>query len=258
VLLLSAVGPWSAPAVSRRDQQARLRGGLAEAGLLGADGRLASLPDSTAPARVVPKALYDRISGSATYLYTAHGASAVRPIVPQVERFDNGWALVRGLRLEAGCEPEQVQYAMAALPDTAGIPDLPAGTLYRLNAFGRDERARPAPLAPEQARGGAVRMQVRGAALVVSRTAAPPAAVWSATVDLAGLIDRIIARSPDGCGPQYGPEPPALSMADAGHPLGDAAGTERGVLVLQSLAVRWDSTASALEIQNANALAVVR
>ncbi|HEX5520692.1 MAG TPA: DUF4153 domain-containing protein, partial [Longimicrobiaceae bacterium] len=167
VLLLSAVGPWSAPAVSRRDQQARLRSGLAEAGLLGADGRLDALPDSTAPARVVPKALYDRISGSATYLYRAHGPGALAPIVPEVKRFDNGWALVRGLRLEAGCEPEQVQYATAALPDTAGIPDLPVGTLYRLNAFGRDER-RAAPLAPEQARGGAVRMQVRGAALVVS------------------------------------------------------------------------------------------
>jgi hypothetical protein len=47
-------------------------------------------------------------------------------------------------------------------------------------------------------------------------------------------------------------------MADAVHPLVDAAGTDRGVLVLQSLAVRWDSTASALVIQHANALAVVR
>jgi hypothetical protein len=91
----------------------------------------------------------------------------------------------------------------------------------------------------------------------VSR-AAPSADAWSATLDLAALIDDIVAHSPDGCGPQYGPAPPALSAADAVHPLVDAAGTERGVLVLQSLAVRWDSTASALEIQNANALAVVR
>ncbi len=248
VLLLAAFGPWSAPAVSRRDQQARLRGGLAQAGLLDSRGRAILPLDSAAPARVVPMAVYNEISGSAIYLYRAHGAGALRGLLPETARFSSGAELLQALHLEAGCEPQDVRYAAATLPDSLGIA-MPAGTLYRLRAT---ENATQLPRAEATTRG--VRMSARGAALIVHGSDNG----WSATVDLADLAGRVAVQGPDGCGTQFGPEPPTLPPGSVRHPLVDGEGRDRGTLVLTSVAVSWDSAASALVVQHADALAVLR
>ena len=77
-LLLPAVGPWSALAVSRRDQQSRLTAALREAkvepGVMPAPG------DTTS--RQVSQKLYDRIVSGSSYLSSHFGMSAVRAAVP--------------------------------------------------------------------------------------------------------------------------------------------------------------------------------
>jgi hypothetical protein len=93
VLALSALGPWSAMAVSRRDQSARLRTALAAAGVDPAR--------SAADTTVVDDETYARIDAPARYLRQAHGPEALLAVVPglpraEAEQWDVGHAM--GLR----------------------------------------------------------------------------------------------------------------------------------------------------------------
>jgi hypothetical protein len=77
-LLLPAIGPWSALAVSRRDQQSRLTHALREARV---DPNInAALGDSTP--RRIPQQLYDRIVSGSSYLSQHFGMDAVTAAVP--------------------------------------------------------------------------------------------------------------------------------------------------------------------------------
>ncbi len=83
VLLLSALGPWSALAFSRRSQQARLARALSEVGIAPAAGTapgLAAAATAGAEAdssRIVPAAVYKQIRESARYLAGHFGRSAL-------------------------------------------------------------------------------------------------------------------------------------------------------------------------------------
>jgi hypothetical protein len=139
VFVLAAVGPLSAPEVSRRDQTARLWSSLRAAGLgdegargrLGAGGGAAAGLDSAALARIVEPA---------RYLVGARGAGELAHVLPGVPDTLTGWRLSGYLGLEPAC-PEGTFYRLAVTADWAGGARLPAaGTLHRwtLEAPGRD------------------------------------------------------------------------------------------------------------------------
>ncbi len=81
-LAVSALGPLSALAVSRRSQLSQLNAALADAGLPTA---LAEA-QTTGVKRSVPAATYERINSIARFLSTHFGASALEPILPAEAR----------------------------------------------------------------------------------------------------------------------------------------------------------------------------
>jgi hypothetical protein len=232
-LLLSAVGPWGASAVSRRSQQARLVDGLREAGLL-EEGRYArplAPPDSLGrpPAdtgAVIPQPLHGQITGAATYLYESHGPGSLRGVFgPGVAGFRDGWQLAAALPIRPGCAPgEELQSVHAALPEGAPVPGLAGGTLYRVERVGR--RGPPEPA------GGPVQLEMGDAELRV-HSLAPER--WTARVDLGPAIERAAARGRSDCGPGARFGSAELSPAEAVYPLADEVGRPRGQLVLTRL-----------------------
>jgi hypothetical protein len=78
LLLLSAVGPWSVHAVSRRSQEARLATSLRAAGI-----EPGETPPSQAPEtdRVIDADAYDQILNTGQYLSSHHGAAALPPVL---------------------------------------------------------------------------------------------------------------------------------------------------------------------------------
>lgn len=80
VLVLSVLGPWSAQALSRRSQTARLVSGLEEAGLL-RDGR--AVVDTAGAPREISAERYDEIASTSRYLVRHFGRDAVSPPVPE-------------------------------------------------------------------------------------------------------------------------------------------------------------------------------
>jgi len=89
VLLLSAVGPWSALALSRRSQAGALAAALAQVGIApdraaprntpvpGTPGAPSAVGETTDSSRVVPAALYERIRETARYLAGHFGRDAL-------------------------------------------------------------------------------------------------------------------------------------------------------------------------------------
>ncbi|HEX8275322.1 MAG TPA: DUF4153 domain-containing protein [Longimicrobiaceae bacterium] len=230
-LLLSAFGPWGAPAVSRRSQEARLRQGLAEAGLL-RGGRYAGtlpVPDSmvAAPAadtgRTIPKELHGQITGAVTYLYDSHGPESLRGIFgPELERFQGGWQVANALPIRPGCEgDEELGSVHAVLPSDAPVPGLAGGTLHRVQVAGREEALTPQV--------GTVRLVYSGNELRVQSTGTER---WTARVDLQGLVARITSTGPDECGPGVRFGSAEILPAEAVRTLTDEAGRVRGQLVL--------------------------
>ncbi|HEX6039300.1 DUF4153 domain-containing protein [Longimicrobium sp.] len=224
VLLLSAIGPWSASAVSRRDQASRLRAELRRAGV---DPR--RLP---ADSVVVDSAAFRRIGSLAQYLVSAHGVGALQAVIPAVPDSTRGvWDLVEQLGLRRGCRPdEEVE---SYLEWGNGVPGLIGGTMVQLELL--ESAATDAVLTPTlqaSLRGDRVRVTTDG---------------WSAEADLSRYVAR--ARSlPDGCGlvevRRTGERMPA---SEALTDLRDASGAVRGQVLLTRVRVAGanpnDSTA---------------
>lgn len=262
-LLLGAVGPWSASAVSRRSQEARLRAGLREAGLL-ADGRLARplLPaeppvDITDPGRkLVSRELHDRITGSVSYLYEAHGPEALRAVLgAQVNGFGDGWRLANALPVRPGCDPDEaVQSVTASLPDGAPVPGILGGTLHRVErAGGRD--------APERDAGRPIQFQIGETEL---RVHAVGRERWTARVDLRPLIARLSSGGRGDCGPEPRFGSDQLSPVGALFSLTDEAGRPRGQLLLTTVAIgrrspdpRASATEGPFRLEHASGLVLV-
>ncbi|HEX2190947.1 MAG TPA: DUF4153 domain-containing protein [Longimicrobiaceae bacterium] len=234
-LLLAAAGPWSASAVSRRSQEARLRSGLREAGLLEGGRYSGPLPppDSAGRAaadtgRTVPQELHGQITGAATYLFESHGRESLREVFPAgLARFETGWQLAAALPIRPGCAPDRdVQWIHGWLPAGTPVPGLAGGTLYRIERVGRGD-------APPPGEDG-VLLQLAGTEL---RVHAGGPERWAARVDLRPLTARLVAHSQEDCGPGSGRPSHPLQPAEALFTLTDEAGRPRGQLVLTTLAL---------------------
>jgi Domain of unknown function (DUF4153) len=217
VLLLGAVGPWSAPALSRRDQTARLRGALADARV---DPRRLGGGDTL----LVDSAAYERIDGGARYLVQAHGVRALRRVLPNVPDtmhavYGTGERL--GLRRACGTS----EGVRMDLPRATGVPGVLGGTVVQVQMS--DVRPLELPL-------GAGRLRLTLAGDRVSASGAG----WTAAGDLAHLPRRLQAGNAV-CGVERlvtAPEA-TLTAADALVPLRDAQGAVRAQLLVVNAGV---------------------
>ena len=111
VLVLSAVGPQSALAISRRSQQARLEGGLRQVGIDPAVAAPVVPEDSPRPRREVPAAVYEQIRSSAQYLTLHFGADALPTALREhAEAEDSRW---QDFALGLGLRPDQAMDVVA-------------------------------------------------------------------------------------------------------------------------------------------------
>ncbi len=229
--LLSAVGPWGASSVSRRSQEARLRQGLSQAGLL-RGGRYAGTlpaPDSAgrfppdSARRTIPRELHGEITGAVSYLYDSHGPASLRRVFgAELDRFEGGWQVANALPIRPGCEgDEELESIQAVLADRMPIPGVAGGTLYRVMRAGRDDM-------PEQ-RSGPVQLQLAGTELRVHSVGAER---WTARVDLRALVARLTSTGPEECGPGARFSSAEILPAEAVRTLTDETGRVRGQLVL--------------------------
>lgn len=205
VLLLAAVGPWSAPAVSLRDQTARLRAALAEAGVdprrLGAD------------TVAVDSAAYARIEGAARYLADAHGPGALRRVVPALpDSVRSVWETGRMMGLRMRCEG--VPFETASVDWRDGVPGVAGGTIH-------DVQLRPGGSLVV----GPVRAWMAGSVLMAEGSG------WRAR----GRLPRLDGAVESGCGPASGTpwQNARLAGERARVDLRDAYGTLRAQFVVE-------------------------
>jgi hypothetical protein len=249
-LFLGVVGPWSAQAVSRRDQSARLRGALAEAGMT-RGGRLVRpllAPGQTSPKpTTLPAGQYASISGALSYLYDAHGAEvASRALGANVGVYDNGWQAVAALAINAGCRREAAEMYFGSLP--AGTPiATTGGTVFLVSTDnrtrGRKHASRTTTLA------------IEGSTITFNRGGAAP---WSARADVAPLARTLAATAAAEC---QGPiRNVVINPETARVPLLDAQRRPRGELVVTSVTYgRPGSTSKdAMRLERVEGMVIVR
>jgi cytochrome bd-type quinol oxidase subunit 2 len=215
VLLASAVGPWSASAVSRRDQASRLRAELRRANV---DPR--RLPADTVR---VDSVAYERIGSIARYLVSAHGVGALRDVVPAVPDTTRGvWELPHQLGLRRGCRPGGE--ADGYLVWGEGVPGVLGGTLLPMEV-------------PETAPGTEAMLSARLWAGLAEDRLRVRGEGWTAEADLRPLVRRM-GGSADACGAEWTRNAGyPLRPADALVPLRDAMGAVRGQLLLTRVRV---------------------
>lgn len=208
VLLLSALGPWSAPAVSRRDQTARLRAAFRDARV---DPR--RLPADTV---TVDSALYARINSGAAYLTEAHGIGALREVIPTLPDSTRAtWRIAETLGIRGGCRPSRPMFATVAWD--GGAAGVMGGTVQQVSLHGVDTIA-------VRMGSATLRLWLQGQVVGVD------AGGWRASADLAPL--RRAVESGQECEPEARANFPA---ADALLPLRDASGAVRGQLLVTSV-----------------------
>lgn len=181
-LLLTVIGPWSASAVSRRDQTARLTSALREAGL-GDRREWGTLVGPGADSVVVDSALYAGIAGNAAYLLDSHGRDALQPVFPTIpDTVRYGWQLRDQLRLAVRCIPAEREYILAETELDQGIPGIRAGTLYRF-----ESSSEPSAGFRDRVDAG-IRTELAGERVIVHGNRPEP---WVGTADLALLHARV-------------------------------------------------------------------
>ncbi|HEX7049005.1 MAG TPA: DUF4153 domain-containing protein [Longimicrobiales bacterium] len=245
VLLLAAVGPWGALAVSRRSQQARL------AAVIGAARRSAAPAGARGDGEgqvAVPAQLVREIDSSARYLARHFGVAAVAAVAPEAgeaaERRTGRFAAALGFIPASESPPMLV---VAGLPDSAAVPGVVDGTWYRVR-LGVTGPTGPWPggsaclempgglgRVPRGPRGSMAR-RLAGLSLALDTTAHRIRAGWNGaelSADLAPLVARVIAQMDAGC--RHGVD---LAPLEARIDLRDAAGRRRGQLILTRIAVR--------------------
>jgi hypothetical protein len=234
VLLLSAVGPWSALAISQRSQQERLAAALSQVG--------DAVPAGSS--RVVPAAAYVQLRESARYLAAHFGRDA----------------LPAGLAAFAGQQPGRVDYAArlglrpdsvlaregqvigGALSRTTPL-EINGGTAYRVT-WTRSPRG-------EDAAQGVAAPDDRSPVRVVLREGLRLEFTIGGRLlsgDLGALMHEL-ERTADPGGPDQLPAKHALV------PLADAAGQRAGDLVIWDLRAQADATG--WQLQRVEGLAVV-
>jgi cytochrome bd-type quinol oxidase subunit 2 len=213
VLLLSALGPWSAPAVSRRDQTDRLRAVFREARV---DPR--RLPRDTA---TVDTAGYRRINDGARYLIKAHGLGALQAVVPGVpDSARSSYRITEYMGIRGGCWPDR--HLAADVAWEGGVSGVMGGTVHRFLLHEVDS----------------VVVRVDGARLRLKLAAdrvRVDADGWSVSGDLTPVRQALEARAVR-CEPGWTERPRVVSAADALVPLRDASGAVRAQLLLMHVA----------------------
>jgi hypothetical protein len=225
-LLLASVGPWSAQAVSRRDQGERLRAALREAGLM-RGGRLVRplLPPGKSAARpdTIPAELYQRIGGAILYLRAQHGPVAVeRALGAPLGAYAVGWPLMQALGVHEGCRRGGQPYLGASLPLATAIP-VEAGTVLLVEP----NRAQPA----EFQNPGLVWVRLVGNTAVVEPRAG--SGLPRLRADLSPMLRALAGRAAHEC---EGFRPDLeLSLELARVPVVDSAGRARGTLLVHDV-----------------------
>lgn len=199
-LLLSAVGPWSVIAGSRRSQQARLSTALTDAGI---EWDATAVRDS-----VIPNEAFTTISETARYLASHYGADALPPLF--AARIDREGRFVdvvyeSGLR-SAQPELNAPRGGFAQLASGTRLGSDPADALH----YVRIER--------HVASGDTLLVDSARATLHVSFTVDDRRVI----ADLTGVARSVLSR------PHEGGLPPELARV----PVRDAAGAERGELFI--------------------------
>ena len=244
LLLFSATGPWGAAGTSLRSQQARLveLAAAVDTGAgSGASGRLAL----GRPATEEEMELADVVR----YVRDHFGMEEAEAVVPAplLVRLDS-MNLLWGGRRDPAAELERVQI-YAHLDRNDGVAGIPAGTLYRFNAF-RERRVRGTNQgAVAFVDGITLRFEVPGG---------------SYSVDLTELADTMAARArrppaPDDPPVELRSTSVTLTSREGVVPLRDEAGATRGVVILENLSVDYpaDGSLEGAEVANAGGIVVV-
>lgn len=213
-LLIAAIGPWGALAVSRRDQTARLRTALAEARI---DPR--RLPADTV---TLDSALYQRIGGSTRYLLEAHGRGALMAVVPALPDSVRPWEVARALGLRRGCGRDEA-WRPATIRWEGGVPGVMGGVIVPVST--EDGQATRI-----EAQGTAYRLTLAGERFGVEGGG------WRAEVSLAGIRQRAMATRTNDCDAWMGPAP-ELPSSVALVPLVDAQRRVRAQLLLETITI---------------------
>lgn len=213
VLLLSALGPWSAPSVSRRDQTQRLRAELRRSGI---DPR--TLPGKGVR---VDSAGYERIGSGARYLVEAHGIGALQAVIPAVpDTTRSVWVMGERLGLVLrDCGPRDWAAAELAWEGQA-VPGVMGGSLSEVHLVVGTPPAVPAAGVRATLAGDRVRVESGG---------------WRAEADLEPFRARLWVR-PEVCTP-YSSRGTALAPRDALLTLRDASGAARAQLLVTRIAM---------------------
>ena len=128
-LLLGAFGPWSVPAMAKRDQQGRLRTALREAGV-----QPQRAPQDTTR-RIVPRHVYDRINSTGVYLQSHFGEAALAEIVAAPDaRTLQAWGLAQSLGLAPAVSDSGPPMPMHGSLSSHARVQTAGGTLYRVQA----------------------------------------------------------------------------------------------------------------------------
>ncbi|HEX2208093.1 MAG TPA: DUF4153 domain-containing protein [Longimicrobium sp.] len=232
VLLLSAMGPWSAPAVSRRDQTARLRGAFHQARV---DPRV--LPRDTV---WVDSALYQRIDSGARYLLEAHGVAALREVVPgAADSLRARWRMAELLGVRGGgCLGRRSLFAEVSWE--GGVPGVMGGTVQEV-------RLHPRHSAIATMDGARLRLRLDADRVRVDADG------WSASADLSPLL-RTFAAQAGECTPLREHRGASYPARDALLPVRDASGVVRGQLLVTHVAAGAEPGAPDLSPLGANSL----
>jgi hypothetical protein len=222
VLLLSAIGPWSAPAVSRRDQTARLRAAFREARV---DPR--RLPRDTV---TVDSARYARINSGARYLVDAHGVGALQAVIPSLpDSVRSSYRITEYMGIRGACQRDRT--VLADVEWEGGVPGMMGGTVQEVLLHDVDSTV-------VRMDGARLRLRLRDDRVRVDADA------WSASVDLTP-IRRALEAGAMRCEPRW-TERGAKVPADAALlPLRDASGAVRGQLLVTHVGLFAEDPVSA-------------
>lgn len=231
--LLLAVGPWSALALSKRSQEARLARALEAVDIDPADETFRADTTARTEPRIVPAAAFEQISGSSRYLASHFGPDALPPALWHLARREDGrwldYASALGLRPDGPID-DQPMTRGGFLAHGAPVP-ISGGTAYRLmlHAEGAAQETTPAAT-----------IVVADSTRVMVRL--PDRVLFA---DLAPLL---ITALP---GRNRGGEIPARSAA---LPLVDAQGSRHGDLLVSHVWMHQDSTGFHITTIEATAL----
>jgi hypothetical protein len=238
-LLLVSVGPWSAQAVSRRDQQRRLRTALREAGIRTPVRLVRPSTETTMTTSydvdVVPRMpssrrrtthavsaeQYEVIRGTVRYLADAHGSGAVAAVIrSRVSGYDGGWELAAAMPIHVACTGAPGWAVSARVLPLAAVP-VRAGRIRELEPL-----YNPGSL-----------VEIKGQTLLVRDGRE------TVTGDLRPLVRRLSAARRTGCDQEYGSPVTRIALdADSARiPLRDAAGRDRGEVIFRAVDLRADS-----------------